>query len=214
MPQLDWHALIGLLLLLTPLHAESLTYNLIWPSGLSLGEARLTQNGSLATFDLDASLPAFGIHDHYTSSSNAAGCTVEFTRETAHGGKKANERIRVASDGRITRETVNGGKTELPFQSCPRDSLALLSYARQSKLPAPQTVLFGSGYPVRFESGGPQTITVSERPTETEKVICILTLPKIGDYRLEIYFARNASRTPVLIRAPFPLGTFAMELVR
>jgi len=205
---------LGLLLFLAPLRAESLSYNLIWPSGLSLGEAHLTQNGSLATFDLDASLPAFAIHDHYTSNSSAAGCTIVFTRETTHGSKKANERVSVASDGRITRETVHGGTTELPSQSCPRDPLTLVSYARHTRLPAPQTVLFGPGYPVRFEPGGAQTITIGDKPTETEKVICVLTLPKTGDYRLEIYFARDVARTPVLIRAPFPLGTFAMELLR
>ena len=200
------------------IQAESLRYVIKWPSGLNLGEASLNSSGLTFTFEVDASLPAYTIHDRYTSSTTAQLCTVRFERETQHGSKKTNERIVIAADGKIKRETVNGGSTEIPASSCAHDALALLFATRlslqQGKLPAAQTVLFGSGYPVRFENSGTENITVSDKPALADKVTCILTLPKSGDYRIEMYFLRDLTRTPALVRAPFALGTFTLELVR
>ena len=198
--------------------AESLRYNIKWPSGLSLGEAslttELTSRGTFTTLDLDASLPAFTIRDHYTSSTSAQLCTIQFQRETQHGPKRSNESLTVSAEGKVTRETLNGGTTVLPAAACPHDALALLSALRRDQNQLPQTVLFGAGYPVRFENAGPQTITLNEKATPTEKLICIVTLPKTGDYRLELFLLKDSARTPALIRAPFVLGTFTMELIR
>jgi len=205
-------------LFFTSLSAESLRYNLKWPSGLTLGEANLTSEltsrGNTYTLDLDASLPAYTFHDRYISSTSAQSCTIQFTRETQHGNKKTNERIAVSPDGTITRETVGGGKTEIAAAPCPHDPLALLVAVRKNLAQPAQSVLFGPGYPVRFEAAGPATVSLNDKPTATDKVICVLTLPKIGDYRLELYFLKDQTRTPALIRAPFALGTFYMELIR
>lgn len=208
-----------LLILFHPAQAESLRYNLKWPSGLSLGEATFTSNltasGNLSTFDLDASLPAYTLQDRYTSSTSAQSCTIQFTRHTTHGQKKSNEQITVSPEGRITRETANGGgKTELPQASCPHDPLALLLALRRDYAQPAQSVLFGQSYPVRFEAAQPETITLNEKSTAADKLICILTLPKSGDYRVELFFLKDSQHTPALIRAPFALGTFSMELVR
>jgi hypothetical protein len=211
---------LAILALITPLslNAESLRYNIKWPSGLTLGEANLstelTTRGTVTTLDLDASLPGFTVRDHYTSSTTAKLCTIQFERETQHGPKRANERIIVNAEGKITRETLNGGTTDLPTTACPHDALSLLAALRRDPNQLSQTVLFASGYPVRFEKSGPQTITLNDKPTPTDKFICILTLPKTGDYRLELFFLKDAAHTPALIRAPFVLGTFTMELIR
>lgn len=205
-------------LFFTSLSAESLRYNLKWPSGLTLGEANLTgeltSRGSNQTFDLDASLPAYTLHDRYTSSTSAQSCTIQFTRESQHGNRKTNERTAVSPEGPITRETIGGGKAEISVSVCPHDPLALLAALRKNLAQPAQSVLFGSGYPVRFEAAGPATISLNDKPTATEKVICILTLPKTGDYRLELFLLKDQARTPALIRAPFALGTFSMELIR
>ncbi len=199
--------------------AESLRYNVKWPSGLSLGEANLSNTGFDSTFEVDASLPAYTIHDRYTSHTNAKLCTIHFERETQHGARHADERIVVGPDGKITRETVKGGSAEISAGPCAHDALALLFATRLSlqqggKLPPAQTVLFGAGYPVRFENSGGENITVGDKTALADKVTCVLTLPKSGDYRIEMFFLRDAARTPALVRAPFALGTFSMELVR
>jgi len=206
------------LLLASLLPAETLRYNLKWPSGLTLGEANftseLTARGSRYTLDLDASLPAYALVDRYTSATSAQSCTIQFTRETRHGSKSSHEQTSVTPEGTITRETIGGGKTEIPTMPCPRDPLALLTALRQNFAQPAQSVLFGPNYPVRFEAAMPATITLNDKPTPADKVICILTLPKTGDYRLELYFLKDQVRTPALIRAPFALGIFSMELLR
>jgi hypothetical protein len=35
-----------------------------------------------------------------------------------------------------------------------------------------------------------------------------------SDYELEMYFERDAARTPLVIKAPLPVGNLSMELVR
>ena len=210
------------LLLNSPAAAESLRYVIKWPSGLSLGEATLTssltERGFTYTFDVDASLPAYAIRDRYTSVASPTRCTISFERQTEHGSRKTDERITVNPEGKITRQTIGGGTTEISPFPCPRDALALLASARmslqQNAVPAAQTVLFGAGYPVRFENSGAETISISEKPVAADKITCVLTLPKTGDYRIALFFLRDSTRTPALIKAPFALGTFSLELVR
>ena len=35
-----------------------------------------------------------------------------------------------------------------------------------------------------------------------------------SDYKLEMFFARDTARTPLVVKAPLPVGTLSMELVR
>jgi hypothetical protein len=35
-----------------------------------------------------------------------------------------------------------------------------------------------------------------------------------SDFTVEVFYARDAARTPLLIRIPQPVGTLSMELVR
>lgn len=206
-----------------PFAEETLNYALVWPSGLSLGEAHLQAShaGSGWNFDLkvDASLPAFPIRDHYSAAASSALCTAFFQRDTIHGAKKTSERITVASDGSVTRETMpGGGRSDLPAASCAHDALTFLFFVRgelgQGRVPPAQTVLFGQGYPVKLDYAGPQSVTLNGVATDADKVICTVQLPKSGNFAIEMYFARDAARTPLVLRAQFAIGTFAVELQR
>jgi hypothetical protein len=44
-------------------------------------------------------------------------------------------------------------------------------------------------------------------------VNCAIRGPK-SEIHLEILFARDAARTPLLVLVPFSLGTFSLELIR
>jgi hypothetical protein len=37
---------------------------------------------------------------------------------------------------------------------------------------------------------------------------------KGGEYSFDVYYARDAARTPLLITAPLAMGKFSMELIR
>jgi hypothetical protein len=207
---------------------DGLRYSINWPSGLSLGEAQatstraVTETGERWEFhlSLEAGVPGFHVADKFTSRVAGADlCSLEFEKDTVHGKKKTRERTEFDQQrNTATRETLGGGgKSELQTSSCARDALAFLHHTRrelaQGRIPPPQTIYFGAPYRIRLEYGGTQHITVSDARLETDRLIASLKGPA-SEFTIEFYFARDASRTPVLVKVPLQLGTFSMELVR
>ncbi len=214
-------------LLTLPLAAqESLRYTINWASGLSLGEATLSSHPAKTPagepalhFELkmDASIPGFAVLDEFKSLASANYCSMEFNKSLVHGKRKAKETIEF-SKGEATRKTLEGGgKTTFSTPNCPKDALTFLQYARREialgKVPASEPVVFGATYQVRFDYAGEQKIKVSDTMTPADRLIGFVKGPK-SDFTFEIFFARDPKRTPLLIKVPFTLGTFTMELVR
>lgn len=205
-----------------PFADESLTYAVKWPSGLSLGEARLSASKAAGQWNLeltmDASVPGYAVKDRYHSVATTALCSVEFSRDTLHGAKKASEKT-LFSGNTATRQTAGGGgKTEIAIGPCGHDALTFLFFARrelgQGKLPASQTILFGADYQMRLEYTGPQVIPVGGVPAQADLVKCTVSNKVSELYKFDIFFARDAARTPLVVSVPFPLGAIAMELIR
>jgi hypothetical protein len=80
-------------------------------------------------------------------------------------------------------------------------------------VPPGQEILFGGIYDISLAYGGEQTIRAGNKPTVSDKVLCGLKGPS-SSLQFEIYFARDAARTPLLVKVPFATGSFSMELVR
>ncbi len=205
-----------------PAGDEALHYNANWPSGLSIGEGRMQAHKAGANwefeFSLQGAIPGFEIQDTYRSVSSADFCAVEFSKQFVHGKRKASERTVVdAQNGIATRTTENGGKSDLPVGQCTRDALGFLYYLRrelgQGRIPQPQAVLFGSLYDVRLEFGGTQTITVNSHKVEADRILGSVRGPA-SDHTFEIFVSRDAARTPLRIRVPFPVSSFTLDLVR
>jgi hypothetical protein len=205
---------------------EQLTYNINWPAGLSLGEASLhttrrkTETGMRVETDfrLDASVPGFQVLDKYRGIADQDYCSLELNKAYQHGKRKAEETTTFdASKQTATRETKGGGKTDIRIQTCAKDAVTYLQYVRrelsQGHLPPSQTVLFGAEYRVSVQFVGTQSITVSEKRMEADRLNVTLKGPST-DLTFEAYFAKDAVRTPVMIRVPLALATFSMELVR
>ena len=217
--------LVLLSLVVTPLLSlspETLRYNINWPSGLTLGEGLLTTSrtstgGWAVNFQVDASLPGFTVSEQVRSAMSAEFCSVELEKNAQRGRRKANETT-TFENGTATRKTANGGgKSEISVSPCGRDVLAYLQFARkelaQGRVPPPSTVLYGAPYRIRMDFAGTQSIKVNEQPVTADKLNVTVKGPE-ADLTFEAFFARDAVRTPVLIRVPFALGTFALELVK
>jgi hypothetical protein len=208
-----------------PFQDESLHYNVNWPSGLSLGEATFTAHHKAGAWDLamtlDAGVPGFAVVDKIRSSVTDGLCSLELERDIGHGARKTRETTTFdQKKGEATRTTVfplGGGTSTLSFAGCPRDAMAFLYFARrelgQGRVAPPQQVFFGSAYSVRMDYTGAQTITASDKPSVTDRLVVNVKGPK-SSFSLEMFFARDAARTPLLIRVPLSEGTFSMELVR
>lgn len=209
-----------------PFTDETLNYNINWPSGLSLGEGHLRAKHSAAGWafemNLDASVPGFVVKDNYAAHSNPDFCSIDFSKQFAHGARKGSENETVdRSHETAARTTLKDGKdagrSEFPIPDCVKDALTLLFYVRremgQGRVPPAQSVLFGGLYQARLTYGGAQVIQVAEKPVQTDKVVCTLKGPA-SNVEFEIYFDRDPARTPLLFKVPLPLGKFSMELVR
>ncbi len=201
---------------------ETLSYTVNWPSGLSLGEATLrarqAADGWEIEFELDAAVPGHAVQDRYRSVTRPDFCAVELEKRFAHGARKGHERTSFdLARGVALRETLGGGKSEIPAPGCPHDALAHLFYVRrelaQGRLPRSQEVFFGARYQVNLEYRGFQTVMVNEQPTQADRFEVLVKGPA-SQHNVEIYFARDGARTPVLVRLSLPLGVFSMELVR
>jgi len=218
-----------------PFQNETLRYNVNWPSGLSLGEAIVTASkatankatagkpGAAWSFELNLTvgIPGFPLADKYRSTGAATDlCSTELNREISHGSKKVTEKTTFdQTDGTAKRQTVSpagGGSSDLSFHGCGRDALAFWFFARrelgQGRVPPPETVFFGSGYSARLEYTGAQTIPVAEKQTVTDHLVAHVKGPA-SDFTFEIFYARDAARTPLLIKIPVTVGTISLELV-
>jgi hypothetical protein len=180
----------------------SLHYNLNWPSGLSLGEASLTAQKTAAGWEfeltVDAAIPGFHISDRFHSVTNPQLCSLGFSREISQGSRKAGETTRF--------EDAAG---------CVRDALAyMFSLGRdlaQGTLPPPGQVFYGRSYSISVAASGQQTVNINGKPQIADCLTVHLTGPA-SNSTFEIYFARDAARTPVLARIPTNLGPISVEL--
>lgn len=207
-----------------PLGEETLNYAVNWPSGLSLGEGRMEAKKAGDRWEfaltLEAALPGFAVNDRYRSIAGPKDfCSLEFEKEATHGKRKARERTSFDLGKAVaTRETLGGGgKSELPIPACPKDALTFLYYMRselsQGRLAPAQTIFFGAPYQVKLEYGGTQNLRIGETRVEADRLTAVVKGPA-SNTTFELFFAREAARPLVLVRVPFSMGVFSMELVR
>jgi len=208
-----------------PFQNESLHYTINYSSGLSLGDANLSAHKSANGWDfsvtVDASVAGFNVKDKFTSSNIAGYCSTEFERDTIHGAKTAREKTTFDQDKqtahRQTEFPNDGGSSDLSTGPCGRDAITFLYFARkelgQGRVPPPQVVYFGSPYTVQQSYTGAQKITVDKKEEVTDHLVFTVKGPK-SEFSVEVYYARDAARTPLLVKIPQAVGTLSMELVR
>jgi hypothetical protein len=205
---------------------EALHYSITWPSGLSLGDARFTAHHSDRGWDfdvtIDAAIPGFSIRDHFISTATAGLCSTSLTRDTSHGDKKGKEKTTFDTTKntahRATEVPAEGGFADFSIPACARDAITFLYFARkelgQGRVPPSQQVYFGSGYSVKMEYTGAQNVTLADKkPEMADHVMTTVTGPK-ANFTVEVFYARDAARTPLLIKIPNSAGALTVELVR
>ena len=207
-----------------PFADETLNYSVNSPIGISLGKVQMTASrwdtrGWALKFSLDASLPKFPILDRFNTYADPELCTIRFDRNSEHGFRKSSE-VTYIDRGRAVaiRATRNGGGlSEIPVGLCPYDGLAFLYHLRrelgQGRIPPNDTVLAGGVYRVSMVYAGEKPFVRDKQKVLTDQVNCAIRGPK-SEVHLEILFARDAARTPLVVRCPFSLGTFSLELIR
>jgi hypothetical protein len=205
---------------------EALHYSITWPSGLSLGDARFTAHHSDRGWDfdvtIDAAIPGFAIRDHFLSTATAGLCSTSVSRDTSHGAKKGKEKTTFDAQKntahRVTEVPAEGGYADFSVPACARDAVTFIYFARkelgQGRVPAAQQIYLGSGYSVKMEYTGAQNVTLADKkPEMADHVLVTVTGPK-ANFTVEVFYARDAARTPLLIKIPNSAGALTVELVR
>jgi hypothetical protein len=204
-----------------PFTDEDLNYSIVWPTGVSLGEAHLHAKHAGEkwnfTFTLDAGVPGFTVKDTYHSdivpevAPNF--CSVAFERSSTHGSHVVNEKEPIDRE----RAMASRGTTQIPVPACVKDALAYLFWARremgQGRVPAAQDILLGALHPIRVDYVGGPVITMNGRQEQTDEVTCTWGTGSAA-VTFDVYFARDAARTLLRVTAPTIMGKFSMELVR
>jgi hypothetical protein len=207
-----------------PFQDESLHYSVNWPSGLSLGEANLTAHRAAAGWDfdltLDAGVPGLRIADHFHSVTQPNFCSIELDREISHGARKTSEKtVFDYQNGTAHRSSLNGGgSSDVPIPThCALDGLAFLFEARrvlqQGGLAQGSKIFLGPAYSIHLENAGEQTVTVGGKPAVSDRIAVSVKGPASSS-TFEMFFARDAARTPLVARIPSSLGTISLELSR
>jgi len=210
-----------------PFQTETLHYRVIWPGGKALGEvtmgARPTPGGGW-DFDMSTNvgIPLVPIADKYQASATTFDlCSVTLNREISHGNKRVVERTKFDQKAnQAMRQTVvpaGGGKTEMALPTCARDALTYIYYGRremgQGRVPPAAKVFFGSPYEVKTNYTGAMDVPVGGKTKTTDKLEVSVKGPA-SDFKVEVFYDRDAARTPLLIRIPVTIGTVSLELVR
>jgi hypothetical protein len=168
---------------------------------------------------MDASIPGFALRDRYQSAATLDLCSLQLEKSFTHGTRKAEEKITFDQPNHTaSRETQHGGgKSELSIPACAKDALTFMQFARrelaQGRLAPQQEVVFGAMYRVRIEYTGAQKIRVGDQTVDADRILATIKGPTT-DLTVEIFFARDAARTPLLAHIPLSLGSFTVELIR
>ncbi len=207
--------------------SETLRYSINWPSGLSLGEGQLSSTRTKTsagdrwefTLNLEAAIPGFPVQETISSKASAGYCSTDLEKNSVRGKKTSKESTSFdAVKMSATRTTLNGGgKSDTSIPACAKDALAYIFFLRrelgQGRLPIMQKAYYGAAYDTRVQFMGTQMIRIGDSQMDTDRILTTIKGPA-SENTIEIFFARDAIRTPVLVKVPLPMGKFSMEIIR
>lgn len=203
---------------------ERLRFNLVWPSGISLGDGSLEASSANGQIQLKASvaaeLPQYRIGYSFTSLTDERLCSVRFSETLQEGSRVRETTFDFDQQKHLVRRTRGSETTEQPIPDCARDPLALLYHFRQQlashqvQIGTPEAVgaFYLSGdYSVRYEAVTPETVKLGGKRWEGDRFL--ITARGTGSkHSFEMWIRPDRSRTPVAIRVPFSLATFSAVL--
>ena len=201
---------------------ESLAYAVTWPSGLSLGEtifrAKATAEGWEFEMTVEAGLPTIEIQDEYRAKADVSLCSRQSSKDAKHGERRIQERVDFDQQAnQAVRKTVNGGESTFPIPPCARDSLTYFYFLREQlaagRIPPPDDIYFGARYQISVTYLESRDIEVAGESRPADRILVDVSGPN-SQLGFEIFFGKDAARTPLLIRIPFEIGTFSLRLAQ
>ena len=201
---------------------ERLRYEIVWPSGLRLGDAEFLANSNQAGWafsaDISANLPAIVVQDKYQSSTDFSLCSTRFAKQVTHGRRNQNEEVEFdqSANTALRKNLADSTTQDLVVPPCVRDALAYLYYLRQDlshgRVPPPDDFNFGPQMQVSVSYVETRKIESRGVMQDADRLLIYVTGGE-KPINIEVFLAKDEARTPLLLRAPFELGTFSLRLV-
>jgi len=203
--------------------SETLHFTVNWPSGLSLGEgdliSSLTDEGWSFSFKVDAAVPAFAVTESAKSKGTQDLCSTELVKDGRRGERKIDEKTTFdAAKLTATRKTGGGGgQSEMRINACAKDALTFIQYVRKElvagRIPPAQSVYYGSAYQTRLQYTGTQKMRSGDEFVDADRLTATIRSSS-KEMTVDLFFARDATRTPLLVQIPVAVGKFSVEFVR
>lgn len=196
---------------------ESLTYRLLWPSGVTLGEAVLqgSFSGEELHFQLtvEADLPQYNISHVSSSEATKDGlCSRQFQGNTRRGSKSSDESIEFDQTAHLATISRGDQTTTASIPECARDPLAFLYYFRNQLVLGNNldsgTFHLGANFNLQIEAAGPETVEAGGRQWPAEKYIVTYRGPN-SERSVELWISTDSVPKPVQVRVAFPLAVFS-----
>jgi hypothetical protein len=199
---------------------ERLVYQLLWPSGLPLGEAVLevSSQGADLHFQLsvEARLPQYRFSGTFSSVAKREGlCSLQFHQKIEEGRRTSEESMEFDQTTHHVQHIRSRGTTTDPIPECARDPLTFLYYVRTlaaaGKAADPGSMHYAKGVAIQLAPGGPGSVDVGGAPRKGEK-LAVHFPTRRGQRTLEVWLASDAVRTPLHFTVPTSLAEFKAEL--
>jgi hypothetical protein len=204
---------------------EKLNYNLMWPSGISLGEAVLQASRGGNEIRLEATviadLPQYHVAYTFTSVTTEELCSIRFRQILREGSGTVDDSYEFDQQKHQVRRTRNGrAPTTASISVCARDPLALLYFFRQQlalgKMPvgtpeAAGTFYLGGDFTVRYDAITPEGVPLGSKEPPGDRFLIRVEGAQTAP-SFEVWIRPDPSRAPVAVKIQFSLGTFSAEL--
>lgn len=199
---------------------ETLKLRLLWPSGVTLGEAVMSatagQNDLHFEMTVEADLPIHNISGSFTSIATREGlCSIQYHRKMNEGPKVSEESIDFDQKAHQARRTLGGQTATLPIPQCARDPLTFLYYYRNQLAtgsPADLSTFFlGPERSLEVKPAGTEKVSAGGRERSAGKYLVTYHGPNSAR-TFDLWFSADGAREPVLIRLPSSLAIFSAEL--
>jgi uncharacterized protein DUF3108 len=199
---------------------ETLKFRVLWPSGLSLGEAILSASFEHGTarleMILEADLPIHNLSAKLSSTATEEGlCSLLYHKKTTEGPKASDEDVEFDQKAHLAKRTMNGQISSLAIPECARDPLTFLYYFRNQLAAGlaatPASIYLGPEHGLEIRRIGPEKVVVGGRERSAEKFSLTYRRPRRAS-SFDLWFSSDSRREPLLVRLPSSLATFSAEL--
>jgi len=199
---------------------ETLTYRVLWPSGVLLGEAvfQVSPRGKELNFQVtvEARLPQYRLSHSLDAVATQDGlCSLQFHQKAEQGPRRSEDSMEFDQAAHQARRIRSGQTTTASVPECARDPLTFVYYVRSQlaagKPPGPGTAHWGRNFDVRVERVGSETLQVGGTRRPAEKFQVTYSTPTT-ERKFAVWFSTDAARRPLRFTVPTSLAEFTAEL--